>query len=352
MRAMAELARTGIRAFLRDRGAVFWGVAFPLILMGLVGLAFGRQDTLTLSVSLVDEGNPQVARTLEAGLRSVPAFRVFLEPRDEALQSLREGRRTLVVVVPAHGTTLEVVYDQARPQTAQAGLAILQRFVAEANLRIAGATPFLRVRTIAVEGKAMRFFDFLLPGILAMTIGQAAFMDVTPMVAEMRETRLLQRVLSTPVPRVVFLGGLLCRMVVRMLFQALVVFLVGTFAFGARTRGSPVDLGLLALCGALAFGALGCAVSTVTRTSDAARALGSVLWFPMMFLSGTFWPREMMPEAIGPVIDHLPLSPLVDAMRAVGASGEPLAHHLGAVGSLLAVAVVAFGVAARRLRWE
>ncbi len=352
MRAVVELARTGVRAFLRDRGAVFWQVAFPLILMGLIGLAFGGQDTLTLSVSLVDEGNPQVARTLETGLRSVSFFRVFREPRAEALQGLREGRRTLVVVVPAHRTTLEAFYDEARPQTSQAALAAFQRFVAEANLKIAGATPFLRVQTIAVEGKEMRFFDFLLPGILAMTIGQAAFMGVTPAVAEMRESRLLQRILSTPVPRALFLGGLMCRTVATMLFQALVVFLVGTFAFGARTQGSVAELGLIALCGAVAFGALGCAVSTVTRTSDAARALGSVVWFPMMFLSGTFWPREMMPEAIRPVIAYLPLSPLLDAMRAVAASGESVIHHLGGVGYLLAMAVVAFGVAVLRLRWE
>jgi len=109
-------------------------------LMGLIGLAFGRQDTFTLSVSWVDEGNPQVARTLETGLRSVSVFRVFPEPRAEALQGLREGRRTLVVMVPAQGTTLEVFYDEARPQTAQAALAAFQRFVAEANLKIAGAT--------------------------------------------------------------------------------------------------------------------------------------------------------------------------------------------------------------------
>lgn len=352
MKVMRELVRTSIRAFLRDRGAVFWQVAFPLILMGLIGLAFGHQDNLTLSVSWVDGGNPQVARTLGTALRSVSVFRVFPEPRAEALQGLREGRRTLVLVVPAQGTTLEVFYAQGRPQTAQVALAAFQRFVAEANLRIAGATPFLRVRTTAVEGEEVRFFDFLLPGILAMTVGQAAFMGVTPVVAEMRESRLLQRVLSTPVPQAVFLGGLLFRTVVTMLFQALVVFLVGTFAFGAKTRGSPVELGLLALCGAVAFSALGCAVSTVTQSSDAARALGSVVWFPMMFLSGTFWPGEMMPEAIRPVIAYLPLSPLVDAMRAVGASGEPLVHHLGAVGSLLAVAVVAFCVAVRRLRWE
>jgi len=80
--------------------------------------------------------------------------------------------------------------------------------------------------------------------------------------------------------------------------------------------------------------------------------LGSLVNFPMMFLSGTFWPRDLMPEAIRPVIAYLPLSPLVDAMRGVGASGEPIGDYLWAVGYLLAWTAGAFVIAIRRFRWE
>jgi ABC-2 type transport system permease protein len=352
MRAFWAMLSTSIKAFLRDRSAVFWGIAFPLILMGLIGLAFGRADGFSFTVSVVDEGNPQIAAPLLAGLQQVPVLEVIEESRVAALEHLRAGDRTLVVVVPAAGTALEAFYSQAQPQMGQAALTVLERFVAEANLHLAGAAPVLSVKPAAVEGKQLGFFDFLLPGILAMTIGQTGFVAVTYVVATMRENRLLKRVGATPVPPLAFLGGLVGRYTIIMLFQAAIVLIVASVGFGARVHGSLLDLAVLTLVGAVCFFGLGFAVSTFSRTAEGANALGSVVWFPMMFLSGTFWPRELMPEAIRPIVAYLPLSPLVDAMRGVSAHGEPVANYLWAIGYLVAATVIAFAVATRRFRWE
>jgi ABC-2 type transport system permease protein len=343
---------TSITAFLRDRGAVFWGIAFPLILMGLIGLAFGRPDSFSFTVAVVDEGNPRIASPLLAGLRQLPAFKIVEEDRATALEQLRAGGRTLVVVVPATGTTLEAFYAQAQAQMGQAALAVLKRFVAEANLQLAGAAPLLSVKPATIEGRQLRFFDFLLPGILAVTIGQNGFMAVAYVVATMRENGLLKRVMATPVPPAAFLGGLVGRYTVVMVFQAAIVLLVGTVAFGARVYGSLLGLAVLALVGAVCFFALGFAISTFARTAEGANTLGSVVWFPMMFLSGTFWPREVMPEWIRPVTANLPLSPLVDAMRGVSAHGEPVTNYLWAIAYLLGATVIAFAVGTRRFRWE
>jgi ABC-2 type transport system permease protein len=352
MRAFGVMLSTSIRAFLRDRGAVFWGIAFPLILMGLMGLAFGRPTPMSFTVSVVDEGNPQIASPLIAGLRQVPVIEVIEEKRAAALDHLRAGDRTLVVVVPATGTTLEAFYDSANAQWGQAALVILEQFVAEANLRLAGVAPVLSVTSSTVDGRQVRFFDFLLPGILAMTIGQTGFLAVTYLVATMRENGLLKRVMATPVPPVAFLGGLVGRYTVTMLFQATIVLLVATLVFGAHVYGSLLDLAVLALVGAVCFFCMGFAVSTFSRTAEGANTLGSVLWFPMMFLSGTFYPRELMPEPIQMASGYLPLSPLVDAMRGVSAHGEPVTNYLWAIAYMVAATVVAFAVASRRFRWE
>ncbi len=351
MRALWLMTRTSLRAFLRDRQAVFFGIAFPLILMGLIGVAFGRQDGVVFTVSVVDEGNPTLARPLLAALQSVPVFRLVREDRAEALERLRQGDRTLVVAVPAHGRTLEAFYEAGR-QTSTAALAVLEGSVAGLNLRRSRGSAVLEVRRHEVTAQRVRFFDCLLPGILAMTIAQTAFMGTTRALAEMRENGLLKRVAATPVPPSAFVGGLAARYTATMLFQATVVYLVATWGFGARTHGSLAALALLALAGSVAFCGMGFAVSAVGRTADAAATLGSVVFFPMMFLSGTLWPREMFPEAVRPLLAYLPLSPLVDAMRGVAAYGEPISRHVGAVGSLLAAGALASAAAFRHFRWE
>jgi len=352
MRAFTAMLATSIKNYVRNRGSLFFGIAFPLILMGLIGLAFGGGDNIQFTVSFVDEGNTQVAAPLLTSLRQVPVFRIVEESRATALAQLKEGDRSLVIIVPAHGTTLEAFYDSSQEQSSRTALMILERFVAEANLRVSGAPAVLRVTSNPIAGKRMRFFDFLLPGILAMTIAQTGLLGVAPAIAEMRERLLLKRVMATPVPALAFLGGLLGRNTLVQLLQGLIILLMGTLVFGAQVHGSLLQVGILALLGAVAFFAIGFAVSTLSRTAETANLFGSVIFFPMMFLSGTFWPREFMPESIRPLIAYLPLSPLVDAMRGVSALGEPLGQFGGAILYLLGWTAAAFVVAVRRFRWE
>jgi ABC-2 type transport system permease protein len=352
MRAFSTMLRMSFRTYLRNRSALFFGVLFPLILMTLIGLAFGGTDTLLFTISVVDEGNGAVARPLIEGLRRVSVLKIVEEPKDRALARLRRGDRALVVVIPASGGTLEAFVDSSREQTSRTALLILERFVAEANLRIAGSPRLLRVTESAIAGSHVTFFDFLMPGILAMTIAQTGLLSVSTVVAQMRERLLLKRIMATPVSPLAFLGGLVGRFSVTQLFQAAIIFLIATTVFGAHTQGRLLDLVILAVVGAVAFFGMGFAISTVSKTSESANLLGSLVNFPMMFLSGTFWPRELMPQTIRPVIAYLPLSPLVDAMRGVGASGEPLTHYLWAIGYLLAWTVAAFALAVRRFRWE
>ena len=352
MTAFVAMLATSIKNFVRNRGSVFFGVAFPLILMGLIGLAFGGGDSIEFTVSFVDEGNAQVAAPLLAGLREVPVLRIVEEDRASALAQLKKGDRSLVVIIPARGTTLEAFFDSSQEQSSRTALMILERFVAEANLRLSGTPALLQVASTPVAGEQVRFFDFLLPGILAMTIAQTGLLGVAPAVAEMRERLLLKRVMATPVPPLAFLGGLLGRNTLVQLLQGAIILAMGTFVFGARVHGSLIQLAALALLGAVAFFGIGFAVSTLSRTAETANLFGSVIFFPMMFLAGTFWPREFMPEGIRPVISYLPLSPLVDAMRGVSALGEPLGQFSWAILYLLGWTAAAFGIAVRRFRWE
>ncbi|MBI3997658.1 MAG: hypothetical protein HY355_01405, partial [Armatimonadetes bacterium] len=180
MTALFLTALMGFRMYFRDRSSVFWGTVFPILLMTLIGLAFGRVDTLTLAVGVVEEGESgPAARLVRAGLAQVPAFRLADESSlEDALKALRAGRRVLVVVIPAAGRPLEAYYDASRPQESQTALLILERFVAEANLDVTGTARVLAVRAHSVSTQRIRFIDFLLPGILALTLAQNGLMGV------------------------------------------------------------------------------------------------------------------------------------------------------------------------------
>jgi len=345
----------GFRHYFRDRSTVFWGVLFPLILMGLIGLAFGRSDSLTFSVGFIDLGGGILAEGLRRGLNEVPVFRVVEETDPaQALEVLRKGRRTLVVVVPVSaGEPVRVYFDQARPQDSRTALVILERFIAQANLRLSGAKETVRIQATGLQGqRQLRFFDFLLPGILAMTVMQTGLMGVTWVVAEYRQRLILKRILATPIHPLVFLGGLVGRYTVTNFVQMAIIVAVAIAAFNARIVGNPATVIGLLMFGTLVFVGIGFAISTVSKTPESANLLGSAIHFPMMFLSGTLWPREFMPDFMQPVIALLPLTPLVDAMRAVAARGDALGPHLPGLAYLGAWGIGAFALAAWRFRWE
>ncbi len=105
MRAFAVTVVMLFKHYFRDRSSLFWGMVFPLLLMGLIGLAFGRGENISFAVGLVDEGGGPVSQGLRRGLAQVSVFRLTDEENQPAaLDALRRGRRTLVVVIPRLGS--------------------------------------------------------------------------------------------------------------------------------------------------------------------------------------------------------------------------------------------------------
>jgi len=357
MRGFLAVVRMSFLTWWRDKSAIFWGVVFPLLLMGLIGLVFGGSDNLRFRVGVVaSEGDP-LSESAVAALRAVEVFEVTVEGEEQGLERLRAGERSLVVVLPRldagrpNGDVV-VYYDEGNSQVNQAGIAIVRQVVDEINQRLTGRVNLFGVQTTGISANEVRMFDFLLPGIIAMTIMQTGLMGVTWVIANYRERLVLKRVLATPFHPFAFVAGLVARFTVVNLIQAIIIFLVATLVFGAQTVGSLWQLAALALIGSVTFLSMGFAVSALSKTAEAANNLGSLINFPMLFLSGTFWPKEMLPEGIRPIVQALPLTPLVDAMRGVAAMGDTIVAYSGGIAYLLAWSVIGFAVCAWRFRWE
>jgi len=417
LRGFLTVAAMSLRTFLRDRAALFWGIAFPLMLMGLIGSVFGNGGDLILSTSVVGNSDHPLAAGIVQALKGIPTLKVVEESEESARQALKNGDRSLVVVlpgstelatlpelpqtpqppagvagpsaetasIPAAGTpgiviaqtaavaaepagtltgrdspaspapvTIKVYYDEGRAQVAQAGIAIVQSVVQEVNRRLTQRHDVLTVEASGISDASQKLdmFDFLLPGILAMTIMQSGLMGVTWVVSTYRERRVLKRVLATPFHPAAFLSGLVARFTLTNIIQATIIIAVGVLVFHARVVGSLGSLAFLAVLGSLTFLAIGFAISTLSKTPEAANNLGSAIGFPMMFLSGTFWPKEMIPVALQPVIKALPLTPLVDAMRGVATQAAPLSQYAGGLVYMVGWMVAAFALATWRFRWE
>ncbi len=167
---------------------------------------------------------------------------------------------------------------------------------------------------------ALDYFDFVLPGMLAMGLMNFTMVGIAGSVARFRETKVLRRLTAAPVSPSAFIAGQVLARVVVALGQVVLLLGLGV-ALGGTVIGNPLWLLLLATLGNLTFLALGFAIAGRSPSVDAANNLAGLATMPLMFLSGMFFPLAALPASVQRVAEVLPITPLVEGMREVALHG-------------------------------
>jgi ABC-2 type transport system permease protein len=192
----------------------------------------------------------------------------------------------------------------------------------------------------------------LLAGMLGYGAATTAFAGLALILVARRETGILKRVRSTPMPPATYLVAVLLSTLIVFVLQA-----TALFALGKLLRDTPfprhlVSIILLLALGAACFAALGLAITGLIRSLEGSSAVVNMIVLPMAFLSGSFGPTRHYPEALRAVGAVLPLRYLVNSMNAIYLHGAQIWDRLSSVAVLAAWAVGGLIVAIRRFRWE
>jgi ABC-2 type transport system permease protein len=220
-----------------------------------------------------------------------------------------------------------------------------------ANLQLSGATPILTVDVETLQTSRLNSVSFFVPSILAMALMQLGIFAAIPLV-EQREKLILKRLNATPLPRWTLVGS---NVIVRLLIaaaQTAIIVGIGVAALGVEIVGNWALIAGFVVLGAMSFTAIGYVIASFARTEEAANGMTQIVQLPLMFLSGIFFPLEVMPEWLRGVATFLPLTYLGDALRQTMVGGTPFAP-LGVDAIVLAGwLVVTLGISARFFRWQ
>ena len=340
--ALAQLTLARLREFLREPDAVFWTFAFPLLLAAGLGIAFRNRppDVPRIAVVQAYTADTVAQRLREGGLR------VELLADSAAAHALRTGRVALVVR-PLDDGGVAYVYDEAREDARSA-----QLLVDDAVQRGAGRTDPVRAEERLVSERGSRYIDFVVPGLLGMTLMGSGVWGVGFVIVDARKRKLLKRLAATPMSRSEYLASFLC---MRLFLLVLELVILGGFAawvFDVPMRGSFGQLFLIALVAAFSFSALGLLVASRVRTVEGVQGLMNVVMMPMWIFSGVFFSAANFPEVMQPVIQALPLTALNDALRANMLEGAGWAVITPELGIMMLWLVAAFVSALRLFRWR
>ena len=126
----------------------------------------------------------------------------------------------------------------------------------------------------------------------------------------------------------------------------------GALLFHVPVRGSLFDLGILCLLSSLSFSALGLLLASRARTIEAASGLMNVVMMPMWIASGVFFSSQKFPDMMQPFIKALPLTAVINALRANMLQGSNLAQMAPQVGVIAFWLVICFALALKLFRWR
>jgi ABC-2 type transport system permease protein len=365
MRPLLVLTRANIVSFVRDRTALFWTLAFPVIFILLFGAIFSGSGGTTYKVGWVDEDGTSASAALRAGFAAVPLLELEDGTLDASREAMQSGNLQGIIVVPqglgaatqtagAGGgpeVTIAVYTDPSQQTSSTTIQQIVSQVVATANVAMTGSAPLLAVDQQTLQTQDLTAAAFLVPGILGMALMQLGVFGAVPLVAQ-REKLILKRLGATPLPRWTLVGSNVILRLLIGLVQAVLIVGIGIAVFGVQILGSLLAMIGLVVLGALTFIAIGYVVAAFARTEEAANGIVQVIQFPMMFLSGVFFPLELMPALLRPIAVVLPLTYLGDALRQVMVDGTPLAPLPVDIAVLMGWFVVCLFIAARYFRWE
>ena len=361
--AVAVFTKLNTRRFFRDRLALFFGILFPLIFLFVFGGINSGSGNISFKVAVINQSNTLFAREFTSQLKSSKTFRVNkdITSLGDAKERMARSQVDATIILPAgFGQTqngvpsgqAQVLYTQNNTSSGQTLTTVLDSQFKGINSKFVQAQPPLTVKGVTLSNKSLSSFDYAFAGLLGFSIIGLGIFGPINVFPELKKQGILRRLHTTPI-RVwqYFLSTMFSQALIG-LISISIMFAVAMTVFHLRVVGNYLEIALFVVLGIFMILGIGLAVGGWAKNERQAAPLANIIVFPMMFLSGTFFPRFLMPQWLQGISNYLPLTPVIDGIRLLTTEGKHLIDigpQLGLIGLwMLVVYVVAFRV----FRWE
>jgi ABC-2 type transport system permease protein len=374
-RAVIHSLRLGIkdlRVFTRDRMMLISFIIMPIFMMLMMGFIFPSENSLKnapLGIVNLDPGplGTQIVGVLQQpmpGQTSKMFDIVYPKSQADAVEQIRKQAINGAIVIPADFTakivageqaSVTIVSDQSNPQLSAMLGSMLNQLMSAMSTQLAtkniasklpGTThPEAIVQPFTVETQGVvpgkpNYFQFMAPGLMAMVIMMAAMIGLAGSISRERELGTLDGIMSAPISRLSIVLGKSFAQVVRGLLQAVLTLVLAILLFGVVVQGNFGLLALLLLLTVFSFIGMGIMISAMASQQETAMTIMMTLTFPMMFLSGAFFPIQQMPTVMQWISKLLPLTYAVQALRKCIVLGTGITGMMPEIWVMLSFGVV------------
>lgn len=362
---VAVFSKLNTRRFFRDRLALFFGILFPLIFLFVFGSISGGSGDTTFNVAIVNQSKTAFAKQYVHQLESNKVFKVNQQATTLPAARNKMSKNQLdgtIVLPPSFGVTqpgqqypsgqVQVVYTQNNQSAGQTLTSILDASFKPINAKFISAQEPFTVAGQQLNEKSLSQFDYTFAGLLGFSIVGLGIFGPINVFPELKKQGILRRLHTTPLKVWQYFTSTMISQALIGLVSLSIMFAVALTVFNLKVVGNYLEIIVYLIFSIIAILGIGLAVGGWAKNERQAAPLGNIIVFPMLFLSGTFFPRFLMPQWLQAVSNYLPLTPVIDGIRMIVTEGKHLTQIGPQIGLLLAWTVVIYAIAFRVFRWE
>ncbi len=350
-----------MKMYYRNKGAIIFSLLIPIALLSIFGfLSKGRG--FSIQIGLTNHATGVVSKQFLEKLKSVRVFNIREITEEEAATELGKGNLDLQIIIPENfgltendkplGSSIQTRFNNAKPQNGQiANLAIVE-IVSNLDRQLTKSPSVLNVQSEGVTTNNLGYFDFILPGILSMTIMQLGIFGVAFSFVAMKASGALRRIQATPVQPFYFvLAQATVRLLVTLATATLLVGF-GTYFFGFHMIGNYFYFAVVCIVGILIFLGIGFAIAGWAKDETQVAPVANLIQLPMLLLSGIFFPRDGFPSWLKLVTDYFPLTYVSHSLRKIANEGVSLIQLPADLIGMGVWLLVVYIFAVRVFKWE
>jgi ABC-2 type transport system permease protein len=359
-RVLADV-KVFIRGYTRSRIGLFFSLVFPIILILLFGSIFSGGSNGPINVYVQN-------RDTTTGFNAGNIFISALNNNRSTTVTIVDNSQNLTDYMNAHsanqgvlippGFTADYLANRTASVTIYANPAdtsspivtqTVQGIVTSLN---SYRQPHYLVafQQLSIKSQSYRYIDFLIPGLVGFSVLTSPMFSLVNISSEYKKTKLFKQLSLTPLTKTEWLTSKVIWYVVLGIVSFFIMTQVGAALFGAHLEYSLMIFPFLVI-GPLFFVSLGMLVGTISRSVESAAVVGNLITFPMMFLSGTFFPVSLMPMYLQNIAHGLPLFYLIDGLNQVMIYGN-VGQALFDFELMVVLSAIVFALAVVFFKWR
>lgn len=367
------------KRFMRDGTSLFFTFLFPLIFLLVFGAIFNNQTT-SFDVAIINHSKSEFAKQFveQAKANKDTTLKVKdVKDMQEAREKLKHSELSGIIELPADfGTvtpaqagapgqgsaagqtqarpsgTLRVLYAKGSEQSGNTLTAIMGQIIDGINKGMGQPEPPLKVAGQAVGDEQLKTFDYTFTGLLAFSLLSMGIFGLANQMPTEKQKGSYRRLRASPFTAGQLILAMGIHYTIVSLLSAAMMLVVGMSVFHFTMRGDWLLAVPFITLAALLMVGFGLLIGGWAKNENQSAPLGNLVAFPMMFLSGTFFPSFMFPEWLRTLSQFIPMTPVTDGLRLIMTEHASLGEVLPYAGAISLWMLVVYVAAIKLFRWE